>query len=106
MEGLLICFNTIFTRLLGHHFLSSFLDACFNSSVLELYQGVNLICFTRFFFRGAIEFNVNRNDFTELSTRWSISVEQGFLKNSLVISTDNMGFVTGCFNWTPKQTLK
>ena len=32
-----------------------------------------------------MESNVNLNDFTELSTRWLISVEQGFLKNSLVI---------------------
>ena len=44
-----------------------------------------------FFFRGAIESNVNRNDLTELSTRWSISVELGFLKNLLVVSTDNTG---------------
>ena len=40
------------------------------------------------FFRGAIESNVNRNDLTALSTRWSISVELGFLNNLLV---DNMG---------------
>ena len=39
----------------------------------------------------AIESNVNRNDFTELSTRCSISVELGFLNNLLVISTDNTG---------------
>ena len=36
-------------------------------------------------------FHVNRNDFTELSKRWSISVELWFLKNSLVISADKTG---------------
>ena len=82
--------------MLERHFLSSFLDACFNSCVLELYQEANLLCFTRFFFRGAIESNVNRNDFTELSKRWSLSAERGFLMNLLVISTDNMGLtITG-----------
>ena len=40
------------------------------------------------FFRGTIESNVNRNDLTELSTRWSISLELGFLKNLLLISAD------------------
>ena len=45
-----------------HHFLSSFLDACFNSCVMELYQGANLICFTRFYFRGT-KSNVNCNKF-------------------------------------------
>ena len=50
-----------------------------------------MLCFTYFFFRGAIESNVNRNEFTELSTRWSISVELGLLKNLLVISTSNIG---------------
>ena len=58
---------------------------------MGLYHGANLLCFTCFFFRGAIESNVNPNDFTELSTRWSISVELGFLKSLLVISVDNMG---------------
>ena len=77
--------------MLERHFLSSFLDTCFNSCVLGLYHGANLLCFTCFFFRGAIESNVNPNDFTELSTRWSISVELGFLKSLLVISVDNMG---------------
>ena len=72
--------------LLERHFLSSFLDTCFNSCVLGLYHGANLLCFTCFFFRGAIESNVNRNDLTELST----SVQLGFLKNLLVISVDNM----------------
>ena len=94
MEGHLINSNTIrrySTLLLERHFLSSFLDTCFNSCVLGLYHGANLICFTRFFFKGAIESNVNPNDFTELSTRWSISVELGFLKSLLVISVDNMG---------------
>ena len=47
--------------------------------------------FTHLFFRGTIESNVSRNEFTELSTRWSISVELGFLKNPLVIMTDNTG---------------
>ena len=71
--------------MLERHFLPSFLDTCLNSCVLELYHGANLLCFTCFFFRGAIESNVNRNDFTELSMRWSISVELGFLKNLLVV---------------------
>ena len=79
------------TRLLERHFLSSFFDTCFNSCVLELYHGANLLYLTHVFFRGAIESNVYRNDLTELSTRWSISVEQGFLKNLLVVSTDNTG---------------
>ena len=77
--------------MLERHFLSSFLDTCFNSCVLGLYHGAYLLCFTCFFFRGAIESNVNRNDLTELSTRWSFSVELGFLKNLLIISVDNMG---------------
>ena len=58
---------------------------------MGLYHGANLLCFTCFFFRGAIESNVNPYDLTELSTRWSISVELGFLKNLLVISVDNTG---------------
>ena len=33
--------------------------------------------------------NLNHNELTELSTRWSISVEIGFLKNSLVIWKDD-----------------
>ena len=85
--------------MLERHFLSSFLDTYFNSGVLELYHGANLLCFTRFFCRGAIESNVNRNDFTELLTRWSISVELGFLKNLLVILTDNTGLNVNGINF-------
>ena len=51
------------------HFLSSFLDPYFDSCVLELYHGA-----TRFFFRGAMKSNVNRNEFTELSTRWTTAL--------------------------------
>ena len=79
------------TRWLELHFLYSFLDTCFKSCVFKLYHGANLLCLTCFFFRGAIEPNVNHNDLTELSTRSSISVELGFLKNLLVVSTDNTG---------------
>ena len=52
--------------------------------------------FFPFLFRGAMESNVNRNDFTELSTRWSISVEVGCVKEFI-------GYIDGYYgvecNW-------